>query len=131
MQDLSTCVSWQRVAQALDLPCLDRTLPALTGCPVCQEHRLTIYHDPRTGGEWFYCSGCVVGGDMIELIARAWDCDPDVALLNAHHLGLRVPLQCLEPEALVEYSRKCIDRRRRINCALGPRSGSFGPKQFL
>lgn len=101
---LNVNVPFAFVAQHLTIPSPNQALPLRTSCPVCQGCRLSIYEDTTSGGQWGYCFDCKVGGDMIELAARAWRMSPAAAIDQLGKLGLELPSTYADQERYVaEY----------------------------
>lgn len=68
-------VNWLRVLSRMGVTPLTSVLPAVTDCPLCGGHRLYVYQDTLSGGEWHHCRSCGSTGDMISLSARYWKLD--------------------------------------------------------
>lgn len=86
-KSLSAYVSWLRLLPALKIRVPSRLLPAVVDCPLCKSHRLSIFGDASTGGQWHYCGGCHAHGDMLQLAAAVWQVSLPAAVQRLSTMG--------------------------------------------
>jgi hypothetical protein len=93
----------------LEIPLATNAFPARLLCPLCRQPKLIVY-DTRSIFEpaWHRCSQCQSHGDLIELAARVWGCQPETACRKLNDLGM-VPFESVEP-----YIARLLHRRREL-----------------
>jgi hypothetical protein len=108
--NLNVHVPWLRLADLLDLPVSSQLLPAVTRCPLCTRHRLTIWEDRVCKGQWFHCRDCQKSGDLIQLAAKTWDLSLAATIAKLARNDFDVST---DKELVRRYLHDLVERRRR------------------
>lgn len=98
-----------RALSAMGVVTENLTLPAVVGCPTCQQNTLHLFDDPTTDGLWLHCNSCNAHGDIITFAASTWNTSVSETLQKFADLDL---INQGEKDNIVGEYERCLNRYR-------------------